>query len=211
MFMKKFVFLMVFILLSSFAYAQYLGIYEPGETLRWSVLCEFTNGTRDSGCSNDPARIFGPLDEVAINGSIFEVGDSLYPGLWRGNYTVGTNNQTGLWTIYVNFTNSDSDNIARVMYFQVVGNNHGIDTIGTNAATAVDNQAVINTNIFQHNTTMKNYCGPGKNLTTLFFYNISDFSIINITYNYSSLGIMVNESYTYDNQSFLSKVVSVVE
>lgn len=42
-----------------------------------------------------------------------------------------------------------------------------------------------------------------QNLTIEYFYNRSDFSLVNITYNYTGLGIFINESLNYDNESFL--------
>ena len=44
----------------------------------------------------------------------------------------------------------------------------------------------------------------GANLTTYYNYNFSSFTLTNVLYNYSNLGILPNESYTYNNESFLN-------
>ncbi len=44
----------------------------------------------------------------------------------------------------------------------------------------------------------------GANLTTYYNYNTSAFTLTNVVYNYSNLGIVPNETYTYDNESFLN-------
>ena len=44
----------------------------------------------------------------------------------------------------------------------------------------------------------------GQNYTILYGYNRSNFFLRNITYNYTGLGFLVNESYTYDDESFLN-------
>ncbi len=48
-----------------------------------------------------------------------------------------------------------------------------------------------------------------QNLTIFYGYNRTSFAIINVSYNYSSLGIYLNESFGYDNDSYLVNVTRV--
>lgn len=45
-----------------------------------------------------------------------------------------------------------------------------------------------------------------QNLTIKYYYNRSSFSLANVTFNYTGVGIFINESYNYDNESYLSNV-----
>lgn len=47
----------------------------------------------------------------------------------------------------------------------------------------------------------------GANVTTRFYYNKTDFSVVNITYNYTGIDIFVNETFSYDNESYLNETV----
>ena len=49
----------------------------------------------------------------------------------------------------------------------------------------------------------------GANLTTLYIYNTSAFTLENVVYNYTTLGIVPNETYTYNNESFLNETMRI--
>ena len=49
----------------------------------------------------------------------------------------------------------------------------------------------------------------GANLTTIFNYNKTSLFIQNLTYNYSGINLIVNESFTYNNESYLNLTTRV--
>lgn len=143
--MKKIIWFLIFVTLSYSCFA-FLGVFEPGDFISYSVVCLEDGGKRDTACTGGEgasAFILGPYDSVPINSSLDEVSDTNSPGLWRGNFTVGTNNQTGLWSIFLNLTNSNGTPGATVLHYQIVGDTHGLDAIGTNTVTILSNQAVL--------------------------------------------------------------------
>ena len=49
----------------------------------------------------------------------------------------------------------------------------------------------------------------GANFTINYHYNKTSFFVVNISYNYSALDIKLNETFAYDNESFLTNVTRV--
>ncbi|KKL78727.1 hypothetical protein LCGC14_2021900, partial [marine sediment metagenome] len=44
-----------------------------------------------------------------------------------------------------------------------------------------------------------------QNATIVYHYNITDFTLTNVSYNYSSVNVSVLETYTYNNNSYLNQ------
>ena len=137
----------------------FLGIYEPGEIVRASVMCLEDGGKRDSGCTSPGAGLLGPYNATPDNITFVENDASSSPGtagLWRVNYTVGAGDVAGLWTVILNLTNSNGTPGSTVIQFEVVGDGRGIDNTGANVVTALSNQAVIQAAVSNVNETVKN-------------------------------------------------------
>lgn len=160
--MKKaiIVFLILVVCCSFTSLAAFLGVYEPGETIRYTVVCLEDGGKRDTSCtggSGDNAYVLGPFESSPINSSLSEVSDTEAPGLWRGNFSLGSGNQTGLWSVYINLTNVNGTKAATVLHFQVVGDTHGLDAAGANSVTSLSNQAVLKADLRTANVSIQNY------------------------------------------------------
>ena len=276
----------------------FLGIYEPGDTVQFSAVCLEDGGKRDSGCSSPGASAFGPGNISGQNLSFAEVSDNAAPGLWRGNFTLTTEHQSGSWTIVLNLTNTNGTPGTTAVQFQAVGDGRGPDNTGANVVTALSNQAVIQAAVTEVNETVKkinasiiknlsndngffrplffdlnssilnNLTNVQKrdndtssilglmlnsnsslstlmnninlsillniskstfsssvsssdkveigrecavqnyrqNMTTTIFYNFSNNSmqLLQIKYNFTNLGILINETYSYNNESMLN-------
>ena len=196
---------------SEIVYADFLGVFEPGDTIRFGAICQ--NGTTIApDCNLNNVLLFGPLDNVLDPGiNISNITETRIPGFYRGNYTIGSSNQTGAWTIFLNF--SESYFFPVIHHFQLVGDNRGLDVTGRNVNTTLDNTVVINSAVLSVNLSVPNECAKkvhSQNLTTIFYYNRSDFRLFNVTLNYTGIPVFLNQTFTYDNYSYLNKSVQRV-
>jgi len=138
--------LFVLIIMSLFfghVYAAYLGVFESGDTVTYSVVCLADEGDKDTGCSAPDDDILDPDDTTAKSPTVAlaEVSDANFPGLWRGSYLIPGSPLYGTWSIFIELTNSNSTTAATVLHFSVVNevtNTTDIWGAGTRTLTALD-------------------------------------------------------------------------
>jgi len=151
--MKKIIWLLMFAVLPYSCFA-FLGTYEPGEFVTFTIVCLEDGGKRDAACTSPGAGIYGPGNVTPDNATMTEVNEDSAPGLWKGNYTVQAHDEKGLFGIFINLTNVNGTPASTVLHFQVVGDTHGLDATGANTVTILSNQIVIQGNIKDANQTI---------------------------------------------------------
>ena len=222
--------LFIFLICFASTVSAFLGIFEQGDTVTYSIVCTEDGGKRDSGCTAPGVAVFSPSDSVGLNGSLSEISDNQVPGLWRGNWTIGTTNESGVWHIFINLTNSNGTPAATVINFQVVKNNYGIEnlvsTVNTsiisnitkgilavdaNTVTTLDNQAVINANLRSMNLTIlanisNTQIGITRNLSNDYGFFSPLLSIFNASLIANLSANLKNLESRNDTQSILSTI-----
>lgn len=201
---------LIFILLCSNAFA-FLGAYEPGEDIFYSVVCRTDDGTKDTGCSGNDDDILPGNDSTAKSPTtaLAEVSDADFPGLWRGKYTVPQGAYKGTWGIFIELTNSNGTSGATTLWFQVANSsNNGLDNLIDSIDTELDglssdidaNQSYLNTSFTNRfNSVDTEISSIDTELSNSFgsiYNNLTDINTSLSTYQYSIYSHItdVNES-----------------
>lgn len=181
--MKKLIAMALAMTLAMSSVMAFLGTYEPGESALFYFYCLQDGGTSDAACTKGSAYVQKSDASIYVvdTANSYTQITAISKALWEVNYTIPIGDPIGTYTFAVNITNSNGTGAATTESFQVVADNAGINSTGTNVITALSNQAVIQASISQVNnsvTTMNSSINKNINLSE---FNLSLMKNINIS------------------------------
>lgn len=138
--------LFIFLLIPSISNAEYLGCFEPSETVYATV--QFNDSTGDVAATSVAARVYDPNDTTTPTATptMSAVDGTNAIGLFRGSFSVGASPLQGTWTIRYNGT-IDSNVWAGSDTFDVMDVSGECATRGTVTVGSINTDVITATSI----------------------------------------------------------------
>ena len=168
-----------------------------GTGIHTVVLCDNTSTQIDVETTDETDLGTILSNQATLQNNIETVNQTVKDQAAIVNASIRLNVSTEADDIITNLTNSVSDLFSK------------LDTINESILTNVSLASFATTVSTADQQAIGLQCAQqvlGTNVTIIYGYNKTSFSLENASYNYTSIGIFINESYNYDNESFLDNV-----